>query len=406
MPFNFDGRFTPSQLITAQQSQAASPSKASLSSSMARFNPAFRDALGSFTNTTAPVNGTPSYQPTGNPVQWTPQQQINQPIEQYQNPVPQQQDLQNIAATQFQNQYAQQVPMQSFQQMAAQNNSNPQNVSNYLATLNRIGTGNTNGQFNSIGGQQGQGPVAGFQGFQTNGGNVQQLGYVGYTGPMQSNVGYQNNGSQLGQGRWQQNVSIGGNYGKGPVQYAGGGGVQQGGTGGMIDQYGHAKTNVSFGGVNGQPKFAPDWYPIKNPKLTAPSFNDPNYSGGNNNSNTVTGPNLNLTTSDENAKTEISAGQGDLQEFLDALGVYSYEYKDPEAHGEGRRISPMAQEMEASKLGKEFVFDVNGTKAVDYGKMAGTQLAATALLNSKIKRQEKLINDLKNKVSEILSKKK
>ncbi len=91
--------------------------------------------------------------------------------------------------------------------------------------------------------------------------------------------------------------------------------------------------------------------------------------------------------SDENLKTEITPGEGKLYAFLDKLGTHDYRYKD-EKHGEGRRISPMAQELVKSDLGKQFVFEHKDGKAVDYGKGLGTMLASQAALHKRLKKLE------------------
>lgn len=89
--------------------------------------------------------------------------------------------------------------------------------------------------------------------------------------------------------------------------------------------------------------------------------------------------------SDERLKTDVQSGESKLYEFLDKLGSHDYKYKDPK-HGAGRRISPMAQELEQSELGKEFVFEHPEGKAVDYGKGFGTILAAQAALHKRLKK--------------------
>ncbi len=90
--------------------------------------------------------------------------------------------------------------------------------------------------------------------------------------------------------------------------------------------------------------------------------------------------------SDERLKTDIKPGEGKLYDFLDKLGSHEYEYKDPK-HGD-RRISPMAQELEKSDAGREFVFEAKDGKAVDYGKGLGTMLASQAALHKRLKKLE------------------
>ncbi len=95
-----------------------------------------------------------------------------------------------------------------------------------------------------------------------------------------------------------------------------------------------------------------------------------------------------IKMSDETAKKHIVSGESDVQEFLDALHAYSYEYKDKK-FGEGTHISPMAQELEQSKLGKEQIINTPEGKMVNYGgRLPAIQLAATAMLNHKLNKLE------------------
>ncbi len=99
------------------------------------------------------------------------------------------------------------------------------------------------------------------------------------------------------------------------------------------------------------------------------------------------------STSDEDKKTKTGSGKGELQGFLDAIGAHSYEYKDemkdnPLA-GEGEFVSPMAQELEKTEVGKSMVMDTPDGKVVDYGKGFGAILAAQAMLNDRLNKIEK-----------------
>jgi hypothetical protein len=100
--------------------------------------------------------------------------------------------------------------------------------------------------------------------------------------------------------------------------------------------------------------------------------------------------------SDEDAKTSVRDPSPDnMQDFLDALHAHQYRYKEPDLPGAGHGtfVSPMAQEIESTPLGKSFV-ETNpstGYKQVDYGKMAGTQLAGLAYLNERQNRLEELL---------------
>ena len=80
--------------------------------------------------------------------------------------------------------------------------------------------------------------------------------------------------------------------------------------------------------------------------------------------------------SDVRVKTNIEDGALALGAFLDALGTYKYRYAEPQKHGAGVFVSPMAQEIEATDLGRHLVSEApDGTKIVDYGKALGLMLA-------------------------------
>jgi len=108
----------------------------------------------------------------------------------------------------------------------------------------------------------------------------------------------------------------------------------------------------------------------------------------------LVGAGATLAASDKNVKKNVSTANSDsieqkLDELLSELKAYKYDYKDPEKHGKGERVGVMAQDLEKSDLGQEFVEeDVEGTKRVDYGEMAGTQLAGLADLYRRVKKLE------------------
>jgi hypothetical protein len=111
--------------------------------------------------------------------------------------------------------------------------------------------------------------------------------------------------------------------------------------------------------------------------------------------------NLPLGISDEEAKKDIADPEpDDVQGFLDSVHAHSYRYKDPNelGAGHGTFVSPMAQEIEKTDLGKNFVFEgPNGHKMVDYGKMSGTLLAAQAMQNERLNDHEKMIRSMMGK---------
>jgi hypothetical protein len=97
-----------------------------------------------------------------------------------------------------------------------------------------------------------------------------------------------------------------------------------------------------------------------------------------------------LAASDKNAKTNVSNADGKMKGFLDALTAYEYKYKDPR-HGEGKFVSPMAQDLEKTEIGKQAVIDTPEGKMVDYGKLGGAMLASQSMLNDRISDLEKAL---------------
>ena len=88
-----------------------------------------------------------------------------------------------------------------------------------------------------------------------------------------------------------------------------------------------------------------------------------------------------MMLSDERQKTGVTSGTASVREFLRSAGTHAYRYRNPEAPGagEGRFVSPMAQELEKTAIGKSAVEETpDGTKMVNYGKLAGAMLAGEA----------------------------
>lgn len=100
-----------------------------------------------------------------------------------------------------------------------------------------------------------------------------------------------------------------------------------------------------------------------------------------------------MALSDERTKAEKGDGAKSIQSFLDSIGAHKYEYKDKfkdkSLAGDGIFVSPMAQELEKTEIGKNMVFDTPDGKVVDYGKGLGAILAAQSALNERLKRIEK-----------------
>lgn len=100
-----------------------------------------------------------------------------------------------------------------------------------------------------------------------------------------------------------------------------------------------------------------------------------------------------VAMSDEKQKKNISnASNPEVDDFLDNMGGHKYEYKNPNMAGADDRThySPMAQELEKSKIGKSMVYtDPNtNTKYVDYARGYGALMAATAELNKRLNKIE------------------
>ncbi len=275
------------------------------------------------------------------------------------------------------------------QQAGQASRGGAQSVSNYLSALGQAGASNNNAAMNAPG-QLGQGAQGGFRGFnQAPQQSQAQPSNVQNTGPLQASSGMQQNQANIGQNTLAMNQA---QQGAMPLQS---GGIPSGGAGGVNGQPQFQQPKPWLNPQN-QPQTSQQWEqafngqynPAVNPMYaTQPgAFYSPQYDA--------------KAVSDVNAKTEIASAKGELQEFLDNLGIYSYEYKNKE-HGEGRYISPMAQEFEKSKLGSQAVIeDGNGTKMVNYGRLAGVQTAALALLNHKYNDLEAKFNEaMKDRIS-------
>lgn len=100
--------------------------------------------------------------------------------------------------------------------------------------------------------------------------------------------------------------------------------------------------------------------------------------------------------SDENEKKEIKDGVKELHELLDSIDVKTYKYKDKE-NGEGKRVGPMAQDMEESELGDALVKETSKGKAIDMRGGFTAVLAATADLHQRLKEIEDKMNSKKKK---------
>lgn len=104
--------------------------------------------------------------------------------------------------------------------------------------------------------------------------------------------------------------------------------------------------------------------------------------------------------SDETKKTEIEPADSDVKKFMDSIGAHSYEYKDKK-FGEGRFVSPMAQELERTPIGKSAIVETKDGKMVNYARLGGITLSSVAMLNSEREEHEKRIEKLEAKISKL-----
>jgi hypothetical protein len=97
-----------------------------------------------------------------------------------------------------------------------------------------------------------------------------------------------------------------------------------------------------------------------------------------------------LASSDRRAKKNIKPAKTKVQDFLDSLKAYSYEYKKPDSFGarHGEMLGVMAQDLEKTTLGKQFVRDTPAGKLVDMGQGLAAILASQSYLNDRMKRLE------------------
>lgn len=94
-----------------------------------------------------------------------------------------------------------------------------------------------------------------------------------------------------------------------------------------------------------------------------------------------------MAASDKRQKTDVRPADEEIHAFLSAVKPYSYRYKDTSVEGTapGRHISPMAQDIESTHLGRDAVeTGADGVKRVNYGHMLGTIVAAQSYLNKRL----------------------
>jgi hypothetical protein len=280
-------------------------------------------------------------------------------------------------------------PPQSVEQQALGGGSNPQQVSNFMKALQGVGAGSNNTFQNAPANnpvQQSAQPL--YNNNATNGPqNNQTQGYYNpQTSAMQANG---NPNPQLGQ--INPGNIVNGQAQNGSALPSIGAQVNN------INQHtmnGDVFKTFDQGGANGG---------VRMPNQTLTSNQIANFGQGGTNGG-VRMPNQTLNNqiqnpqspinqslvSDENAKTDIESGKKDLTSFLSNLGAHKYDYKDKEDGEAKGYVSPMAQELEKSKLGKTMVETrPDGKKQVNYGRGFGIITAAQSLLHDRLTQIEK-----------------
>ena len=95
-------------------------------------------------------------------------------------------------------------------------------------------------------------------------------------------------------------------------------------------------------------------------------------------------------SSDIRMKKDVSQGDAEVEGFLDALNAYQYKYRNPNTPNAdaGVFIGISAQDMERSKMGRNFVNDTPNGKQIDMNQGLAAILAGQANLNQRIRELE------------------
>jgi len=108
--------------------------------------------------------------------------------------------------------------------------------------------------------------------------------------------------------------------------------------------------------------------------------------GGGTTPTTTTAP---TAASDVRVKENIEEAPIDIDQFLNEITGYKYNYKDPDKYGEGERLGVMAQDLEKSPMGEKVVEPMeDGVKGIDATKALHAVLASVGRLNDRMNRLE------------------
>lgn len=293
-------------------------------------------------------------------------------------------------------------------------------ISSYLTALNQAGAGSNNAQMTSNPGAQAAAPQLLGQAAASNG-SAGGLTYQGGFNGGQNQVSYNSGLGAQGAASSYYNAQ----QPQGPVNYGG-----MSSSGGYSDLVAHGSGGSMFGGSNQlQAQQAPSYQwggqtapsNSQQPQMQAgyganysanyggaqqqpaqqqqtPSYSYAGSRAVNDRQSPMTGAmqqqqsaqnfrpaaqqSSSYMMSDESQKTEITKGDPALTSFLSTIGVHEYSYKNKK-HGEGRFVSPMAQELEQTELGKSAVVNTPEGKMVNYGRLAGVQLSGLAMVHEK-----------------------
>jgi hypothetical protein len=98
-----------------------------------------------------------------------------------------------------------------------------------------------------------------------------------------------------------------------------------------------------------------------------------------------------IAASDIRAKKNIDVAPEEIDELLNSLTGYKFEYKNPEKHGAGERLGVMAQDIENTKMGEDIVKpmpDDPEVKGLDTTKVLHAILASVGRLNERLDAME------------------
>lgn len=95
-----------------------------------------------------------------------------------------------------------------------------------------------------------------------------------------------------------------------------------------------------------------------------------------------------LALSDVRAKTDIQPAGRQVDQMMGAMSPYGYRYKQPERHGQGEQVGPMAQDLAATPAGRTAVVPTKEGLAIDGKQATKLSLAGIARLDERLRKLE------------------